>query len=265
MSGGAEHLADSVRWRSSETAFWAATLLPFVVTPDYLVLASQVAVAALFALSLDLLLGYTGLVSLGHAAYFGVGAYTAGLLGKHGWGEPITGLLAAGAAAGLLGQLASFLIVRVSHLALLMITLGLGLLLFEGANRASRLTGGDDGLQGMKVGPIFGQFEFNLFGHTAYVYSLIVLFIWFVIAWRVVKSPFGRSLDGIRQNARRMRAIGTPVWWRLLAVYTISAAIAGSAGALSAHATRFVGLSSLSLLTSGIVTVILILGGTRRL
>ncbi len=69
----------------------------------------------------------------------------------------------------------------------------------------------------MKVDPIFGMFEFNLFGQTAYVYALVVLFIWFLIAWRLVHSPFGRSLDGIRQNPRRMRAIGTPVWWRLLA------------------------------------------------
>ena len=95
--------------------------------------------------------------------------------------------------------------------------------------------------------------------------ALVVLFGWFELAWRIVHSPFGRSLDGIRQNPHRMRAIGTPVWWRLLAIYTISAAMAGSAGALSAHATRFVGLSVLDLLTSGTVTVALILGGTRRL
>jgi len=117
----------------------------------------------------------------------------------------------------------------------------------------------------MRVDPLFGRFEFNMFGHTAYIYSLVVLFIWFLISWRLVHSPFGRSLDGIRQNTRRMRAIGTPVWWRLLAIFTISAAMAGSAGALLAHSTRFVGLSSLSLLTSGIVTVMLILGGTHRL
>ena len=102
-------------------------------------------------------------------------------------------------------------------------------------------------------------------GKTAFLYSLAVLFVWFVIASFVVRSPFGRSLDGIRQNARRMRAIGTPVWWRLVAMYALSAAMAGSAGALSAQSTRLVGLSSLELLTSGVVAVVLVLGGERRL
>ncbi len=123
-----------------------------------------------------------------------------------------------------------------------MLTLAIVSIMFEYANQARDLTGGDDGLQGITIAPIFGLFEFNIFGQTAYVYALVVLFVWFLISWRIVHSPFGRSLDGIRQNARRMRAIGTPVWWRLLAVYTLSAAMAGSAGALSAHATRFVGL-----------------------
>ena len=157
------------------------------------------------------------------------------------------------------------MILHTTGVTFLMLTLAIVSILFEYANQARSLTGGDDGLQGVKIDPIFGMFEFNIFGETAYVYAAVVLFIWFLISWRIVHSPFGRSLDGIRQNARRMRAIGTPVWWRLLAVYTLSAAMAGSAGALSAHATRFVGLSVLSLLTSGIVTVMLILGGTRRL
>jgi branched-chain amino acid transport system permease protein len=145
-----------------------------------------------------------------------------------------------------------------------MLTLAIVSALSEYANQARDLTGGDDGLQGIHLNPIFGAFDFNIFGRTAYVYTLVVLFLWFLFARRLIASPFGRSLDGIRQNPRRMRAIGTPVWWRLVAIYTISAAMAGSAGALSAHATRFVGLSVLGLLTSGIVTVALILGGIRR-
>ena len=265
MSGGAEHLAATVRWRWTETAFWVATLLPFAVTPDYLVLASQVAVAALFALSLDLLLGYTGLVSLGHAAYFGIGAYTAGLLGKHGWGEPISGFLVAGAVAALLGQLASFLIVRVSHLALLMITLGLGLLLFEGANRASWLTGGDDGLQGVVIWKVLGVFEFDLFGYTAYGYALAVLFLCFLCARRIIHSPFGLSLRGLRENARRMPAIGVPSRRRLRTIYTLSAAFAGVAGAVLTQTTQFVGLETLSFERSADVLVMIVLGGTGLL
>jgi branched-chain amino acid transport system permease protein len=219
----------------------------------------------LFALSLDLALGYAGIVTLGQAAFFGLGAYAAGLFAIHVSSDPILGHVAAILIAGLFGLATGALILHTTGVTFLMLTLAIVSILFEYANQARSLTGGDDGLQGVKIDPIFGVFEFNIFGETAYVYAAIVLFIWFLIAWRIVHSPFGRSLDGIRQNARRMRAIGTPVWWRLLAVYTLSAAMAGSAGALSAHATRFVGLSVLSLLTSGIVTVMLILGGTRRL
>src|SRR6478609_9039310 len=94
------YLLSLSRWRGIEIAFWLATLLPFVLTPDYLSLASQIAITALFALSLDLILGYAGIVSLGHAAFFGAGAYTAGLIAKHYWTEPLTGLLIAGISAG---------------------------------------------------------------------------------------------------------------------------------------------------------------------
>src|SRR5467141_1772908 len=139
--GPQRYLEDRIRWRPLELAFWLATLLPFVASPSYLVLASQIAITALFALSLDLILGYAGIVSLGHAAFFGLGAYTAGLAAKHGWGEPLSGLLISGILAGLTGYATSHVIVRFRHLALIMLTLGLGLLLYEAANSASWLTG----------------------------------------------------------------------------------------------------------------------------
>src|SRR5271170_3220358 len=123
------YLRAQTRWRPVEVAFWLATLLPFVLFPNYLSLASQIAVAALFALSLDLILGYAGIVSLGHAAYFGIGAYAAGLLSKYGWGEPLTGLIAASIAAGIVGYATSFVICRFRHLALIMLTMGFGLML----------------------------------------------------------------------------------------------------------------------------------------
>ena len=140
------YLQAQARWNGIEIVFWLATLLPFWLFPNYLVLASQIAITALFALSLDLILGYAGIVSLGHAAFFGFGAYAAGLLSKWGWGEPLSGLVVAGVAAGMLGYLMSFVIARFRHLALIMITLGFGLLLLEAANSASWLTGGADGL-----------------------------------------------------------------------------------------------------------------------
>lgn len=258
-------LDDQARWRWAETLFWLAVLLPFLVTPTYLVLASQIAIAAIFVVSLDLILGYAGLVSLGHAAYFGFGAYTAGLIAKAGWGEPFSGLAIAALAAGLFGYVVSFLVVRVNHLALIMVTLGIGLLLYEAANQASGLTGGNDGLQGVRMWPLFGMFEFDLYGYTAYAYALGVLFLVVLGARRLTNSPFGLSLRGIRENAHRMPAIGSPLRRRLRTVYTIAAAVAGLAGGLLAQTTEFVALDSLSFEHSAEVLVMLVLGGTGRL
>src|SRR6266581_6032463 len=259
------YLADQIKWRPLEMAFWAATLLPFLLTPNYLVLASQIAITALFALSLDLILGYAGIVSLGHAAYFGFGSYAAGLTAKWGWGEPLTGLVIAAAAAGVLGYLTSFIIARFRHLALIMITLGLGLLLAEAANSASWLTGGADGLQGVKLRPLLELFRFDLYGRTAYAYSLAILFACFLVCRRIIHSPFGLALRGIRENALRMPAIGAPSRAHLRKVYTIAAVIAGVAGALLAQTTETVSLEVLSFGRSADVLVILILGGAGRL
>jgi len=258
------HFREKVRWHPLEIAFWLCTLLPFVVTPNYLSLASQIAITALFALSLDLILGYAGIVSLGHAAFFGVGAYAAGLLAKHYWGEPLAGLVVAAVAAGIVGYATSHIVVRFRHLALIMLTMGLGLLLHEAANSASGLTGGADGLQGVRVGSLFG-FRFDMFGRTAYAYSLAVLFVCFLVARRIIHSPFGLALRGIRENATRMPAIGAPSLAHLRKAYTIAAVMAGIAGALLTHTTSTVSLETLSFGRSADVLVILILGGAGRL
>jgi branched-chain amino acid transport system permease protein len=260
-----QYLQAQLRWRWSEIAFWLATLLPFVLTPSYLTLASQIAIAALFALSLDLILGFCGIVSLGHAAYFGIGAYTAGLLSKWGWGEPLSGLVIAAFAAGLFGYLTSFIIARFRHLALIMITLGIGLVLQEAANSAGWLTGGFDGLQGVHTWPIFGRIRFDLWGYAAYSYTLIVLFLSFLVARRVIHSPFGLALRGIRENSRRMPAIGAPTRVHIRTIYTIAAIIAGIAGAMLAQTTETVSLEALGFQRSADVLVMLILGGTGRL
>ena len=259
------YLEEQARWRRAEIAFWIAALLPFVLFKSYLSLASQIAITALFALSLDLILGYAGIVSLGHAAFFGIGAYAAGLLGKHGWGEPLSGLVIAAAAAALVGLAASFIVARFRHLALIMITLGMGLLLHEAANSASGLTGGADGLQGIKMWPLFGVFKFDLYGVTAYTYSLVVLFLMFLVARRLIHSPFGLSLRGIRENPLRMPAIGASSEAHIRKIYTIAAAIAGVAGALLAQTTSTVSLEVLGFQRSADVLVILILGGAGRL
>ena len=264
MAGASEQLARQVRWRPLETAFWLAALAPFAVAPSYLSLASQVAITALFALSLDLLVGYAGLVSLGHAAFFGFGAYSAGLIAKHCWSEPLSALVVSAALAGLLGYALSHIVVRFRHLALIMLTLGFGLLLLEAANSASALTGGADGLQGFRVPGVLG-FKFDLYGRTAYAYSLLVLFLCFLVARRIIHSPFGLALRGIRENALRMPAIGSASQAHLRKAYTLSAALAGIAGALLTHTTSTVSLEVLSFGRSADVLVILILGGAGRL
>jgi branched-chain amino acid transport system permease protein len=265
LENASHYFRAQIRWRPLEIVFWLATLLPFVVTPDYLSLASQIAITALFALSLDLILGYAGIVSLGHAAFFGTGAYAAGLIAKHYWGEPLSGLLVSGLLAGILGYLLSHIVVRFRHLALIMLTLGLGLLLHEAANSAGRITGGADGLQGINVRPLFETFKFDLWGRTAYAYSLAVLFLCFLIARRIIHSPFGLALRGIRENAVRMPAIGAPSRAHLRKAYTLAAVMAGVAGALLAQTTETVSLEVLSFGRSADVLVILILGGAGRL
>jgi branched-chain amino acid transport system permease protein len=264
LENASAHFRRRIGWRPLEVVFWLATLLPFVLAPSYLALASQIAITALFALSLDLILGYAGIVSLGHAAFFGVGAYGAGLLAKHFWVEPLSGLLIAALAAGLMGYAMSHIIVRFRHLALIMLTLGLGLLLHEAANSASALTGGADGLQGFRVPSVLG-FKFDLFGTTAYAYALAALFICFLVARRIIHSPFGLALRGIRENATRMPAIGAPSRAHLRKVYTIAAVMAGIAGAVLTHTTSTVSLEVLSFGRSADVLVILILGGAGRL
>ena len=253
------------RYTLLELTPWLIAVAAYFAFPSYLPLGAQILATILFALSADLVLGYAGIVTLGQAAFFGAGAYAAGLLAAHGWGEPITGLLAGAVVAALIGLLSGLVILRTAGLTLLMLTLVVASMLYEAVNKASWLTGGDDGLQGMQVWPIFGRYPFDLFGRTAYCYCLVVLFLGWLMARRVVHSPFGRSLVGMRENIRRMHAIGAPVARRRLVVYIFSAALAGISGALIAQTTGFVGLTFLGLDRSGTVLIMLIIGGVGRL
>jgi branched-chain amino acid transport system permease protein len=253
------------RWRPSEILFWLVPVAAFFLLPDYRVLGSQILITGLFALSLDLILGYAGIVSLGHAAFFGIGAYTAGLLAVHGWGEPISGLVAAAIIASIAGYGVSLLVVRGSDLTRLMVTLGIGLMLWEAANKAAAVTGGVDGLAGVAMSKIFGLWSFDLSGRTAFLYSLAVTFLLFLLARRIVHSPLGLSLRGIREGGARMPAIGAPVGKRLRTIFTVGAGIAGVAGALLAQTTQFVGIDTLGFPRSAELLVMLVLGGVGRL
>jgi len=260
-----EAMARGHRLRAWELAPWLIAVLAYFVFPSYLALGSQILISILFALSIDLILGYAGIVTLGQSAFFGAGAYTAGLLAAHGWGEPLTALGAAALVAAALGFLSGAVILRTKGLSLLMLTLVIAAMLQEAANKAGGITGGADGLQGMEVWPVLGLFPFDLYDRTAYLYSLAVLFLAWLAARRLVHSPFGRSLTGIRENEARMHAIGSPVFRRRLAIYTIAAALAGIAGALLAETTQFVALDVLGFERSGSALIMLIIGGVGRL
>ena len=258
-------LAGEARWSWLEIGFWiVAFALAFGFKSSHLLFA-EIAILALFAVSLDLVLGYAGIVSLGHAAFFGLGAYTVGILARNGLGDPVLGLAAASVTAGILGFVTSFLVLRGTDLTRLMITLGVASLLYETANKLDWLTGGADGLQGMEIQPILGRFSFDLYGTTAYVYALTVLFL-VVVGLRVlVHSPFGHALRAIRDNPLRARAIGIPVNRRLIAAYTLAATVAGIAGALLAQTSGFASLDVLDFHRSADVMLVLVIGGTGRL
>ena len=262
----ADHLAQRARWRPLELAFWALAAASVFLLPGKHLILAEIAILALFALSLDLILGYAGIVSLGHAAFFGFGAYAAGLLAKHNLvAEPVLALLAAGLLAAGLGLATSFLVLRGSDLTRLMVTLGVAMVLRELANRLDWLTGGADGLQGVTIAPVLGRFAFDIAGRTAYIYALAVLFLFFLVARRLAYSPFGLSLLAIKANPLRAGAIGIPVSTRLVAIYAISAGFAGVAGALLTQTTAFCSLDVLSFDRSADLLLVLIIGGTGYL
>ena len=260
------YLARRARWSPLEIAFWVFAFATIWLFPGKHLILTETAILALFALSLDLILGYAGIISLGQAAFFGLAGYTAGLLAKYELiNEPVLALLVAGLVAAALGFVTSFLVLRGSDLTRLMVTLGVALMLGELANRFSNITGGADGLQGITIAPIFGLFRFDMFGHNGYIYCLVVLFICFLIARRMVYSPFGLSLRSLKGNPLRASAIGIPVNRRLIAIYTVSAGFAGIAGALLTQTTAFCSLDVFSFERSADLLLVLIIGGTGYL
>lgn len=259
--------ARQVAWRRLlvQALPWVLAIGVYFIAGGYLELATYALVMGLFALSLDLILGFAGVVTLGQAAFFGFGSYAAGIFAIHISPDPLLGLVFATVLTGLLGIVTGMAILHTQHLTMMMLTLAVASLIAEVANQARSLTGGDDGLTGIDIAPVFGLFKFDFMGRTGYFYVLAVVFVWSLVAWRIMASPFGRSLNGIRQHRGRMRAIGTPIWRRLVVAYGIAAAMAGTAGALIAQTTETVSLSSLSMLMSGTALVMVTLGGMRRI
>jgi len=257
--------AGAARLRAVELLPWVFAVAVYFFAPSYLPLGAYVLIIILFALSLDLILGYGGIVTLGHAAYFGLGAYAAGVFAIRVSGDPLLGLLVAAVAAGLFGLATGAVILRTHGLALLMLTLAIVSIVFEVANKWTTVTGGTDGLHSVPIQPILGMFRFDMFGKVAYLYCLVALVAGWWLVRTIVHSPFGMALAGTRENDVRMHAIGAPVYRRRLTAYTISAMLAGIAGALLTQTTQFVGLSVVAFELSGELLVMLVLGGVRRI
>jgi branched-chain amino acid transport system permease protein len=260
------HARRHARWHAGEIIFWVLALACAFLFPSRYLVMTDIVRLGLFAMSIDLILGYAGIVSLGHAAFFGVGAYSAGLLALHGIvTEPLLALILAGCAAMLLGFVTSFLVIRGVDLTRLMVTLGIAMLLEALAESFSDITGGTDGLQGIDMQPILGVFSFDMFGRTGFFYSLILLFVLFLLARRIVHSPFGLSLRAIKNNPLRAAAIGIPVNRRLIAIYTVAAFYAGIAGALFTQTTALASLDVFAFERSADLLLVLIIGGTGYL
>jgi branched-chain amino acid transport system permease protein len=258
-------LSHASRWRIWEIAIWLAAVAAVFVLPGKALILAEIAILALFAISLDLILGYAGIVSLGHTAFFGLGAYAAGLFSIHVATEPVLGLIAGGLAAGAFGFVTSFLVLRGSDLTRLMTTFGVAMLLAETANQAAWLTGGADGLNGVTITPLLGLFEFDLWGRTAYIYALTILIVLTYVARRIVHSPFGLSLKAIKRNRRRAEMLGIPPNRRIIVIYTVSAAYAGIAGALLAQINSFVSPDVLAFHRSADILLVLVIGGAGYL
>ena len=262
MNNAARSLLKPARWRVWEPVLWLIAFVMPLLLPTHALLISEIAIVALFAVSLDLILGYSGIVSLGHAAFFGIGAYAAALFAKLVMPDPLVGLLFAIAVATALGAVCSLTILRGSDLTRLMVTLGMALILLELANKLDWLTGGADGLQGVVLGPIFGRFEFDLGGRTAAWYALSALLLFFLLIRRLVHSPFGATLMAVRDNRLRAMAIGIPIYSRLAVIYTIAAGVAGAAGGLLAQTTGFASLDVFAFDRSADLMLMLVIGGT---
>jgi len=252
--------------RLNRTKIWEWVVLSLMLASPFLfaeraMMINEIAITALFAISLDLILGYSGIVSLGHAAFFGWGVYAAGIFSKLVNPDPIVGLIVVMGSSLVLGFICSLTILRGSDLTRLMVTLGVSLIGLELANQLRDLTGGADGLQGVVMAPIFGVFEFDLSAKVASIYSVLICVLVLVFVRRLVRSPFGFGLVAIRDNSLRARAVGLNVSHRLMVIYAISASLAGLSGALLAQTTGFASLDVFSFDRSADVMLMLVIGG----
>ena len=260
--------ADSAATRGVRLLAPAVVLLllaavPFFVSPFGTSVLTRIVVFALFAASLDLLVGITGLPSLGHAAYFGVGAYTAGLVATHVTAQAPVAVLLAGVAGGLAAGLTGWLVVRNDGVFFLMLTLAVGELVYQLAQTLSSVTGGSNGLFGIPAVQVAGT-SLTLPGYV-YWYVLVIAVLGFAGLWIVGRSPFGSVLRGIRDNEPRMRSLGYSPYLYKLAGFVLAGAFAGVAGGLFAGSVRLVTPGEAGFATGALALLAVILGGAGSL
>ena len=244
-------------------ALAALIVAPPLVSGFLLTLMTQALIYAMLAMGLDILLGYTGLSSLGHAAYFGLGAYSVGILAtRHGatfWTTLAVGVLLAVGVAAVFGLVA----LRTTGVYFLMITLSLGMVVWGLCFRWVSLTSGDNGISSV---PRPAGLPFSLAGTTPYYYFTLAGFVVAYLVLRtVVGSPFGRSLVGIRESESRMRTLGYHVWLHKYVGFVIAGGIGGFAGVFWAYANGFVSPADADLATSTEVLLMVALGGRGTL
>ena len=224
----------------------------------------QVLIFAIFASSLNLLVGYAGQPSLGHAAFFGGGAYAAAIAAQRlGTDELVVSLGAAVGAAALLALVVGFLAVRALGIFFLMLTLALAQMVFAIAFQATDLTGGSNGFSGVHRPVLFGV---DLAAASdLYILVCVVALGVALLLWRIATSSYGRALVGLRENERRMRALGYDTRTLKLSAFVLAGALAGVAGALSAYEYRFVSPNDVALGTSVAGFVMVLVGGAGTL
>jgi len=249
---------------AAAVALLLLVLSPLGLSSYQLGLLTKMLIFALFAMSLNLILGYAGLPSLGHAAYFGVGAYTVGLFAvkvrDNFWLDFGAGLLAAAVTSALFGLLA----LRARGAYLLMITLALAQVLWGIAFGWRWLTGGDDGLPGVPR-PAAGL-PWSFAGGPAFYYFVLVVFVALTSAlWTVVRSPFGHALIGIRESERRMEVLGYDTWRYKYVAFVLAGVMAGASGNLFVYYNGFVSPAYLSIVFSAMALIMVILGGAGTL
>lgn len=242
------------------------SIVAYFMFPDNLALLTRIVAIALLVLSLDLVTGYCGIATLGHAALFGAGAYGAGIASAHfGIHDPILMTLIGATGGAIAGLFSGFIILRAHGLAQLVLSIAVVHLFHEAANKLSSWTGGSDGLGGIMPSPLLGMFEFDLWGRTVYVYAIVLLVVVFALLKLITRSPFGMLCRGVKEDEIRISSMGASVQKAQLQMYVISGFVAGIGGSLNAISTQVVGLDSLSFTMSAESLVMLVLGGTGSL